>query len=178
MRNRMRHRPAARGFTLIEVLIVVGIMGILMIVSYPSILNTMAVRNLDNETREIQTFMQQTKLQAVSTKIVHRVRFFRPSGTYWAYDMERLQPDGTWIKAGNAPRKTISNLLNVTVTFPTVGADHLAVFSPLGTFPEFAVNQNAITLQSPKLGLQGQMDERVLSIFMGGSIHYEKRKST
>jgi prepilin-type N-terminal cleavage/methylation domain-containing protein len=169
----------AGGFTLIEVLIVIGIMGILMVVSYPSILNTMAVRNLDNATRQIQTFLQQTKLQAVSAKIIHRVRFFQPEGTFWAYDMERLQADGTWIKAlGNVPRKTIPGSFNVTITFPAVGADHQAVFSPLGTFPEFDVNQNSIILQSPKLDRPDQMDERVLSIFMGGSIHYSKRKSS
>lgn len=171
-------RRAAAGFTLIEVLIVLGIMGILMLVSYPSILNTMAVRNLDNATRQIQTFLHQTKLQAVSTKIVHRVRFFQPEGTYWAYDMERLQPDGTWVKAqGNAPRKTIPGNLNVTIMFPAIGADHEAIFSPLGTFPQFAIDQNSITLQSPKLDRPGVMDERILSIFMGGSIHYDKRKS-
>lgn len=169
---------AAAGFTLIEVLIVLGIMGIFMLVSYPSIMNTMAARNLDNTTRQIQTFLQQAKLQAVDTKIVHRVRFFRPEGTYWAYDMERLQADGTWVKAqGNAPRKTISSNFNVTITFPVAGADREAIFSPLGTFPEFHVNQNSITLQSPKLDRPDQMDERVLSIFMGGSIQYDKRKS-
>ena len=171
-------RRAAAGFTLIEVLIVLGIMGIFMIVSYPSIMNTMAVRNLDNTTRQVQTFLQQTKLQAVDTKIVHRVRFFQPEGTFWAYDMERLQADGTWIKAqGNVPRKTIPSNFNVTVTFPTVGADREAIFSPLGTFPEFDINQNSITLQSPKLNRPNMMDERVLSIFMGGSIQYAKRKS-
>jgi len=171
-------RRAAAGFTLIEVLVVLGIMGILMLVSYPSILNTMAVRNLDNATREIQTFLQRAKLQAIDTKIVHRVRFFQPEGTYWAYDMERLQADGTWVKAlGNVPRKTIPSNFNVTVTFPTVGADREAIFSPLGTFPEFDINQNSITLQSPKLNRPNMMDERVLSIFMGGSIHYAKQKS-
>lgn len=178
MTNLSSKRRPARGFTLIEIVIVIGIMGILMLVSYPSILNVMATRNLENTTREVQTFLQQAKLQAVSTKIVHRVRFFRPGGTFWAYDMERLQMDGTWIKAqGNAPRKTIPAAFNVTITFPTVGADHMAVFSPLGTFTEFAVNQNSITLQSPKLDRPNQMDERVLSIFMGGSIQYAKRKS-
>jgi len=175
--KRRKARPAARGFTLIEILVVIGIMGIFLVVSYPSILNTMAARNLENTTRQIQTFLQQTKLQAVSTKIVHRVRFFRVEGSYWAYDMERLQVDGTWIKAGSAPRKTISDRLNVTIAFPAVGADHVAVFSPLGTFPQFAINQNSIVLQSPKLDRPGQMDERVLSIFLGGSIQYSKRKS-
>ncbi len=129
-------RRAAAGFTLIEVLIVLGIMGIFMIVSYPSIMNTMAVRNLDNTTRQVQTFLQQTKLQAVDTKIVHRVRFFQPEGTFWAYDMERLQADGTWIKAqGNVPRKTIPSNFNVTVTFPAVGAGPRSHLLPPGDVP-------------------------------------------
>ncbi|MCX6571608.1 MAG: prepilin-type N-terminal cleavage/methylation domain-containing protein [Candidatus Aminicenantes bacterium] len=178
MKKYFQNRPAAGGFTLIEILVVIGIMGILMIVSYPSILNIMETRDLENTTRQIQTYLQQTKLQAVSTRIVHRVRFFRVDDSYWAYDMERLQIDGTWIKAQNAPRKTISNLLNVTITFPAVGDDHIAIFSPLGTFPQFDINQNSITLQNPKLDRPGQMDERVLSIFMGGSIQYVKRMST
>jgi len=178
MKKHYQNRPAAGGFTLLEILVVLGIMGIFMVVSYPSILNTMAVRNLENTTRQIQTYLQQTKLQAVSTRIVHRVRFFRVDASFWAYDMERLQANGTWIKAQGAPRKTIPNRLNVTITFPAAGADHVAVFSPLGTFPQFAINQNSITLQNPNLDRPGQMDERVLSIFLGGSIHYSKRKSS
>jgi prepilin-type N-terminal cleavage/methylation domain-containing protein len=178
MKKHYQNRPAAGGFTLLEILVVLGIMGIFMVVSYPSILNTMAVRNLENTTRQIQTYLQQTKLQAVSTRIVHRVRFFRVDASYWAYDMERLQANGTWIKAQGAPRKTIPNRVNVTITFPAAGADHVAVFSPMGTFPQFAINQNSITLQNPNLDRPGQMDERVLSIFMGGSIHYSKRKSS
>ena len=178
MKKHYQNRPAAGGFTLLEILVVLGIMGIFMVVSYPSILNTMATRNLENTTRQLQTYLQQTKLQAVSTRIVHRVRFTRVDASYWAYDMERLQANGTWIKAQGAPRKTIPNRLNVTITFPAVGADHVAVFSPLGTFPQFAINQNSITLQNPNLDRPGQMDERVLSIFLGGSIHYSKRKSS
>jgi len=104
--------------------------------------------------------------------------------------MERLQADGTWIKAfGNVPRKTIPSTFNVTITFRTVGADREASFSPMGTFPgeavfsttgtfpKFNLNQNSITLQSPKLDRPDQMDERVLSIFLGGSIQYAKKKS-
>lgn len=172
------YRRGARGFTLIEILIVVGIIGMFLVVSYPSVLNTLAVRNLENTARRVQTFLQQTKLQAVSTKIVHRVRFTRVDNSYWVFDMERLQPDGTWIKALGAPRKSIPNGYNVRITLPLEGSDHIAIFSPVGAMVNFAANQNAIIIQSPKLDRPDQMDERVISVFMGGSIQYAKRKSS
>jgi prepilin-type N-terminal cleavage/methylation domain-containing protein len=178
MKNSFRNRPVERGFTLIEILVVIGIMGIFMIVSYPSILNIMATRNLENTTRQIQTYLQQTKFQAVSTRIDHRVRFSRVDASYWAYDMERLQENGTWIKAGNEPSKTISNRLNVTFTLPLSGADPVVIFSPVGTVANYSIGQNSITLQNPKLDRPGQMDQRVISLFMGGSIQYSKRKSS
>lgn len=178
MNNRTRHRSSARGFTLIEILVVVGIMGIFLVVSYPSILNVMAVRNLDNTTREVQTYLHQAKLRAVDTKIVHRVRFHQPEGTFWAYEIERLQVDGTWVRVPGPPRKTVSRLFNVTVDLPVDGSDPVAIFSPLGSVANFAVGQNSIVLQSPKLDRPSQMDERVISLFMGGSIHYAKRKSS
>jgi prepilin-type N-terminal cleavage/methylation domain-containing protein len=178
MKNSFRKRPAGRGFTLIEVLVVVGIMGIFMIVSYPSILNTMAVRNLENTTRRVQTFLQQTKLQAVSARIPHRVRFTRVDDSFWAYDMERLQVDGTWVKALGAPRKTIPNRIDVTLDIPPLGADFVVVFSAVGTVASFAVDQNSIILRNPNLDRPGQMDERVISLFLGGSIQYSKRKSS
>ena len=178
MTKHMRHRPGVRGFTLIEVLVVVGIIGILMAVGYPSILNTMAVRNLENTTRQIQSYLQQTKLRAVDTKIVHRVRFYLADGGYWVYEMERLQVDGTWARVEGPPRKTISRRYNVTITLPTAGSDPIAIFTPVGAVANFAVDQNAIIVQSPRLLARGQMDQRVISLFMGGSIQYDKRKSS
>ena len=190
MNNRPHPRPDRRGFTLIEVLVVLGIIGILMAVAYPSILNTMAVRNLDNKARAVQTFLQMAKQRAVSTKIVHRVRFYQPSGTYWAYDIERLEADGTWVRALGTPPKTIPTEFVVTITFPTEGADHVASFSALGTypaeavftalssFPNFNPAQNSIAIRSSKLQTRSVDDERVLSIFMGGSIQYAKRRSS
>jgi prepilin-type N-terminal cleavage/methylation domain-containing protein len=184
MNNRPRHRPARRGFTLIEVLVVVGIMGILMAVAYPSILNTMAVRNLENSSRQIQTYLQQTKLQAVDTKINHRVRFYQADGGYWVYEMERMQADLTtepstvsWVRVPGPPRKTISARLEVTITLPVDGSDFVIEFSPVGAVANFNVNRNAIVLRDPNLDRPGQMDERVISLFMGGSIHYAKRAS-
>jgi prepilin-type N-terminal cleavage/methylation domain-containing protein len=178
MKTTFLNPRAVRGFTLIEILIVIGIIGILLAVGYPSILNTLAVRNLDNTARQIQTFLQQTKLQAVSTKIVHRARFFRVDNSYWAYEMERLQPDGTWIKASSIPRKVISDRFNVTIHLPASGTDPIVIFSPVGAMANFAANQNTIVIQSPRVDRLGQMDERVLSLFMGGSVYYAKKKSS
>jgi prepilin-type N-terminal cleavage/methylation domain-containing protein len=177
MNNRLPRRPALPGFTLIEVLVVVAIMGILMAVTYPSILNTLAVRNLENQTRQIQTYLQMTKLEAVDTKVDHRVRFYRADEGYWVYEMERMQPDGTWLRVPGPPRKTISARLNVTINLPLDGSDPVVVFSPVGAIVSFSANLNTVVIQSPKLLAGGQMDERVISLFMGGSIHYAKRKS-
>lgn len=178
MTNLNRRLPARRGFTLIEVLVVVGIIGIITLATYPSILNILDSRNLDNAARQVQTYLQQTKLRAVDTKIVHRVRFFQAETGNWVYEMERLQIDGTWVRVEGPPRKEISARFEVTLTLPESGGGHVAVFTPVGSVASFAVNQNAIVLRSPKLDRPGQMDERVISLFMGGSIHYAKRASS
>jgi len=185
MNNRMRVRPDRRGFTLIEVLVVVGIIGILMAVAYPSILNSLAARNLENTSRQIQTYLQQTKLRAVDTKVNHRVRFYQADGGYWVYEMERMQADLTsepttvsWVRVPGPPRRTISARLEVTLTLPVDGSDSVVEFSPVGAVANFTVNRNTIVLRNPNLDRPGQMDERVISLFMGGSIHYAKRKSS
>lgn len=168
-------RRAGRGFTLIETLVVVAIIGIFMIVAYPSVLNIMEERNLENTARQLQTYLHQTKLRSVTTKIPQRVRFYQVDTT-WAYEMEEEQPDGiTWVRVPGAQRKTIPARFAVTVS---LGADQAVVFSPVGTVPTFAVGQNEIVIRSPKLGRQGQMDERVIGVFMGGSINYAKRASS
>lgn len=184
MKNRLMSRPRPGGFTLIEVLIVVAILGLLLAVGYPSILNTMAVRNLENSSRRIQTYLQQTKLRAVDTKINHRVRFYRADGGYWVYEMERMQADlstepstVSWVRVPGPPRQAISARLEVTLTLPVDGSGFVVEFSPVGAVANFTVAQNTIVLRNPNLDRPGQMDERVISLFMGGSIHYEKRAS-
>lgn len=177
---KINKRPASAGFTFIEVIVVVGIIGIFLVASFPSILNTMESRNLENNARRIQTYFQQTRNRAVDTKIIHRVRFTRITDVtpaYWTYDMEMFQADGTWDKAEGAPRKAIPAKFAVTFALPGDGDDFIVDFSPVGSIVNFTNALNSITLQSPKLDRPGQMDQRVLNLFMGGSIQYLKQKS-
>lgn len=170
-----------QGFTFIEVLVVIGIIAIFLVVSYPSILNTMEVRGLENATRGIQSYFQQAKLRAVENKTFYRVRFTQVNSAYWAYEMERAEWDGseiTWVKVGGAPRRDIPAKFVVTLTLPLDGADYVVDFSSLGTIANFVTGQlNSIVIQSPKLYRLGRMDLRVLNLFMGGSIQYLKQKS-
>jgi prepilin-type N-terminal cleavage/methylation domain-containing protein len=185
MNNRTKARPDRRGFTLMEVIIVLAILGLLMAVSYPSILNSLAVRALENTTRQVQTYLQQTKLRAVDTKVNHRVRFYQNDDGLWVYEMERQQADLStepstvaWVRVPGPPRRTISPRLQVTLTLPVDGSDAVVEFSPVGAVANFVVNRNTIVLRNPNLDRPGQMDERVISLFMGGSIHYAKRASS
>jgi prepilin-type N-terminal cleavage/methylation domain-containing protein len=167
-----------KGFTFIEILVVVGVMGVILAAIYPSIQNTLETRGLENSARDILTTMQRAKFQAVKTKINHRVGFLYDDGK-WYYFIEREDTPGTWNPMPGFLRKEIPQKFIISVNFPDiVGTPDKGVeFSPLGFVTNFSTNQNSISLQSQKLQGYGQPDLRVVSAFAGGSIHYNKTGS-
>jgi prepilin-type N-terminal cleavage/methylation domain-containing protein len=167
-----------RGYTFIEVLVVVGVLGMILAAFYPSILNTLETRRLENSAREILTTLQKAKFEAVKTKLNHRVGFL-DDGSVWTYFIEREDSPGSWSTMPGFLRKEIPGKLIVSLNFPDVaGVPSKGVaFSPLGFVTNFDTTQNSITLQSDKLRKQGQPDLRVVSVFAGGSVHYIKTGS-
>ncbi len=167
-----------KGFTFIEVLVVVGVMGMILAAIYPSILNTLETRRIENTARDILTTMQRAKFQAVKTKINHRVGFLNNNGTLY-YFIEREDSPGTWNPMPGFVRKEIPQKFIALINFPdVVGTPDKGVeFSPLGFVTNFDTNQNSISLQSQKLQGYGQADLRIISAFAGGSIHYIKTGS-
>ena len=103
-----------RGFTLIEVLVVVAIIGILLLTAYPNIKNSLEVRALENEAREILTTLQQAKFQAVKFKLNHRVNFDNSLG-YWVYFIEREVSYNTWVEVPGFMRRSIPNKLTFSL---------------------------------------------------------------
>ncbi len=170
--NLKKSKEKVRGFTLIEVLLVVGILGMMVLVFYPDVRKQTEVRRIENEAREILTTLQRAKFQAVKTKLNNRVRFEYSRNT-WFYEVEIEQDNGQWNVPPGFVRKTIPSNFTVDVQFP----DQNVVFSPLGIIGNFDSQMNYISLQSTKLKSLGQPDLRVIRVVSGGSVRYEKSLS-
>ena len=176
MKKHLQYRSAARGFTLIEILVVIGIMGILMLGSYPSIMNTLGTRNLDNSARDIQTTLQQARYKSIDAKINHRVRFAQISGRWWIY-LERETASNVWSSVPGYLAKSISSQFTVTVSLPGTAPNQTVEFSSVGIVEGYDSTKNTVTLQSLTLKKKGQRDLRILRVYGGGSIRYERAAS-
>lgn len=163
-----------KGFTVIEILIVLAILGVLALASIPSILNTMETRSLENAARDILTTMQAAKIQAVSTKLNHRVRF-STGGSQWTFQIERETSAGTWTTLSKFARKEIPSKFIVNVDLPD---NDTVVFAPIGFIYNFDSEHKTITIQSEKLKSYDQPDLATITLYGGGSIQYRKSEST
>ena len=161
-----------RGFSMIEIMVVIMILAVMAVVIYPSVVNTLDKRNLESTAKEILTSMQRAKFQAVKAKLNHRVRFANESGA-WRFYLEREDTPNNWSLLREVVRKTISTNFTVTIDLPS----QMVVFSPLGVVDNYDANQNSVSLQSPKIAQMGQESYRHIQIMAGGSIQYTKSAS-
>jgi len=160
----------AKGFTLIEVLVVVGVMGILMLAAYPSVQQTLDKRSLESAARDILTTLQGAKFQSVNKKIQHRVRFINTAGG-WSFRVEQEVTAGTWSMLPNYVPKTIPTKFTVTVNLPDLTT---VAYSPTGYVSNYNNTQHTISLVYPKLVALGVPGRRLVTIYLGGSIEYTK----
>ena len=165
--------PKKNGFTLIELLVVLAILGVLMMASYPSILNSLETRTLENSARDIMTSMQQAKLMSVTSKLNHRVQFSNSTGS-WAFWIEQESSAGTWTRQAKYPYTEIPSKITATIDLPT---GLVVEYSSIGFVTNYDGLHNTIILQSPKLKKYSQPDLRTLMIFAGGSIQYTKSQT-
>ncbi len=164
----MKNRSSTKkGFSLIELLVVLAAMGVLTVLSLPSIMHSSETRTLDNTARDVLASLHKAKLQAAVTNINHRVRFIDEYGER-TYVIEREETSGQWEIIPRSLPKTIPSQYNVSVFFP----DQTVVFLPFGLIANFSGEQNSIIFQSEKLNDYIQKDQRVLKVYAGGAIHY------
>lgn len=156
-----------KGFTFIEILVVIAIIGILMVAAYPLVMNSLENRDIENTARQIQMTLQQAKFEAVRAKVNHRLRFWLSAGR-WAYTIERETQPNQWTPLPGFIARSISTKYSVTVNLPEM----MVVFSPLGFVTNYNSTQRSISIHSLKLSLQGQPSTRIVYIYAGGSFQY------
>jgi prepilin-type N-terminal cleavage/methylation domain-containing protein len=168
-------RPLPKGFTFLEITLVIAIMGILLALSYPSLMNSLHTRSLESTAREIASDLQWAKLQAVKTKINHRLRFEQLASGAWttSLELERETQPSTWEMMPKYVRRVISTNFNVTVSLP----GNCVVYSSLGLVDNFSTLMNTVTVQSDKLKQQEQMDVREILVYAGGTVQYLRSRS-
>ncbi len=166
-RTRDNYASARKGFTMVEIMVAVGIIGIMALIFYPNIMNTLESRKIEGSAREVLTTLQRAKFQAVKTKLNHRVRF-EAVGAGWVYSIEGEDNPNEWNIMRGFLRKSIPSEFQVDVDFPNGNVE----FSPLGLVSNYSSTQNSITLQSLKLATYGKPDQRIIKVIAGGSIQY------
>lgn len=170
--NPCRLLALKRGISLVEMLIVVGIIGIMAAILYPSIMNSMETREFENSARDIQSTLQRAKFQAVKTKLNHRVRFVKGTSG-WEFFIESEVTQNNWNLITGFIKKVVSPKFMVTVNFP----GQAVVFSPLGLVLNFDPQQNSLIIKSPRLEDYNQPDQRIICVYAGGSVHFIKAES-
>jgi len=166
-KTRDKSASARKGFTLVEILVAIAIIGLMTLIFYPNIMNTLETRKIEGSAREILTNFQRAKFQAVKTKLNHRVKF-EAVGEGWVYSIEKEDNPNEWNIMRGFLKKSLPSEFQVDVNFPSETVE----FSPLGLVANYSSTQNSITLQSLKLATYGKPDQRVIKVMAGGSIQY------
>lgn len=165
--TRDKSASTRKGFTLVEIMAAVAIIGIMTLIFYPNIMNTLETRKIEGSAREVLTTLQRAKFQAVKTKLNHRVRF-EAAGEGWVYVIEKEDNPADWNIIRGFLRKSIPSEFQINVDFP----NEIVEFSPLGLVVNYSSTQNSITLQSLKLATYDKPDQRVIKVLAGGSVQY------
>ena len=169
--NRIKAKSPLRkkGFSMIEMLVVLAIIGVMAAVLFPAIINSLDKRSFDSTAKEIVSNLMRAKFQAVKTHLNHRVRFIQETDG-WSYYIEQEDMANQWSVLQGFVKKTISMEYTVTVNLPNLEV----VFSPLGIVTNFNSSQNSVTLLNPALQNYNQPPNRLIMVYSGGSVKYSK----
>jgi type IV fimbrial biogenesis protein FimT len=87
------------GFTLIEMMIVIGVIGILSAIAIPNFINSLPDYRLRSATRDIVSCMQEAKLRAVKDNARVVIIFNQNSESYVSF-IDSVPPGGNWALDG------------------------------------------------------------------------------
>jgi type II secretion system protein H len=173
--------PAARAFTLIELLLVMALLTIVISISVPSLSNFFRGRNLDSEARRLLSLTRHGQSRAVSEGIPMVLWVDVENRTYG------LEQEPGWDETdGKAVNLKLDENLKVEVTRTNVTRSLLATASPLRNNTATDTRQNLPSIHFLPDGSISEeslpgiriLDKDGASVFLGQSqnrLHYEIR---
>lgn len=124
-----KNKKKQRGFTLVELLVTVALIGGMLVIGSPAILRQFAHIRLTRATRDISVELQAARLKAIAKNVPYRLSF--TLNTYPTADTFRLQLyiGGTWQDDPSRVERT----LPATVDITSPGSNFQTEFKPNGT---------------------------------------------
>jgi type II secretion system protein H len=87
-----------RGFTLIEGMVVLVIIGIVLAAAIPNFLGSKRRRQVESDAKSLSARIQIARHRTLATRLPHRI-VFEPASDL--YRIERLEDDSTWVRFGD-----------------------------------------------------------------------------
>jgi len=116
---------AASGFTVLELIVAIGIASIVMGIAIPSFLSWLPTLRLSSAARQVATDLQVARMKAISQNTANTVTFTPSTGTYTftlgaeSRDIDVLYPGITIASASNptfTPRGTANAAATITLS--------------------------------------------------------------
>jgi len=163
-----------KGYTLIQVLVAVAVIGVVSLVVSPNLINSMEVRALENTVRDMMITMERAKFMAIKTKLNHRVLFDNSNGP-WTMQIQQETASAVWDEVQGYVTKTIPAKFNLTLNLPS--GDLSVVYTPTGIVKNYDLASHSVILQSDRVKHYQLPDQREVVFYFGGSMRFVKSSS-
>ena len=163
-----------KGFTLIQVLVAVAVIGAISLVVSPNLINSLEVRALENTVRDMMITMERAKFMAIKTKLNHRVLFDNSNGP-WTMQIQQETASAVWDEVQGYVTKSIPAKFNLTLNLPS--GDLSVVYTPTGIVSNYDLANHSVILQSDRVKRYQLPDQREVVFYFGGSMRFVKSSS-
>jgi type II secretion system protein H len=150
----MRNKTGQKGFTLVEVMIVVAIIGILTAIATPALLAWLPNVRLKAAARDLYSKMQRTRMEAIRTNGTRAIVFDPPTNSYLVCSSSGA--DTNWSTIAD---NTVTETVDLSTYNSGIGFGHGTATTsvPVGAFPidNVSYTSNVLTFNNRGIGTAG-----------------------
>jgi prepilin-type N-terminal cleavage/methylation domain-containing protein len=143
-----RRRAANRGFSLIELVVVLGLLGLVVLVGMPALDDWLERYRVRTAAQNLAADMQLQRMRAVSRNRQHRITFSTANSQYTLFESDG---GGGWLQLNPLPNSlpqgvTFSSTLGDPVQLAFGGNPDVAIFHPDGSINDRLAMDNPVFL--------------------------------